>query len=76
MYWTGVLFTLTSLGNLISPYLKNLWRKSNTSDKNCIAKVEFTADDTDYKCIFDTKKMKWVLTSDVSISENEVIMFF
>ena len=61
---------------MVSPYLKNLWKKMKTSDKDVIAKATFEADGTDYKCTFDIKSMKWNLTSSVQVDESDVIAFF
>lgn len=65
-----------SLIGLLTPYLKNLWKKMSSTRKNALAEVKFTADGSEYDVKFDIKKMKWVMSSGFSITDNEVQQFF
>lgn len=74
--YASYLFTAISLVGLVSPFFKNMWRKCFKDGKMKIAEVRFEADEAKYTASFDLDNMKWMLTSDYSISQQETMQFF
>lgn len=74
--YAGYLFTAMSLANLVTPYLKNAWRKMSKDGSLKIAEVQFEADGSDYSAWFDMDDFKWQLHSEASVTPQETMQFF